>query len=1141
MNTGRCSRFLASTGISLILLSLSIGPSATALTSSESKAVVPGGEPRTSNTLSQIASGETARIDSLSIAVITDVSPSEALVGSGPVPITITGTGLEADSIVQWNGIDIVPTTYNSATEVQAELPASALVTAGIIKISVKNPDGVSNELDFSVNNPGPVLNDVLPNQVVAGDGSFNIVLDGANFISGATVLWDGTPLNTTFVNSAQLNAFVPSYFILSEGTADITVLNPPPNSGTSNSLPFTIAPRTDTWMAHSPEGGIVWKIVVDPQRASTLYAATDYAGVYKSVDGGQSWLAINNGINGSGVADIAVDESNSSILVASGSGGTYISKNGGAFWTNVTAEAGVIKFDPQNDKTIYLGTGNGVLRTQDGAKTWSNIGTLDGSPILQMVVDGHNEGTIYALTNPSNGGARSVWKIMKGWTKWKELKFPGASASIMRSLEIDPSNSNVLYAGTEYAQRSADSGVYRTKDAGVTWEKVIPDASYYGPIIFSRSDPKYIFVGSSAGIYETSDGGDNWQLIGNGTTDVGTIDVDPTNPQILYGGGYHGLFKSLDAGVTWSPINTGLYAQMITALVYSPQYTTMFATTWTGGIWKSADYGATWNHLDPDVNYLTFLAMDPIIQLHMFTDAYETTDGGQSWTWRIFDPPTAFTFAANSDLYGVASNLAVYKSTDDGNTWVEISNGLAACPNSCSVKFIRTDPVYPNILYVGVENSRQDPALGDVRTIIVYKSVDGGETWNKIHTGPFGWFYDAFAIDPVNQSTLFLSTDDGIFKSTDGGAHWAKADTGLSGLLIPAIAVDPVNDQIVYAGTIGHGVYRSLDGGATWVAFNYGLSSLNVFALVAIPSIPLAKVSTSLQRLAAEGGGGLSGVYSVVGGQIYAYFTANQLLVFNASPASWNYGALKVGTTSAVKVFTVRNKGIKKLVIGKVTLGGTSSAQFHLTANTCSGKSLIPNATCSITATFKPTAAGAKAAYINIPDNAPGHPHKIQLTGKGLMEQSQNGGFNTYAGTSKIPSNWAATIFANTDGKDTINKKEGTASVKIANTSAKTKTLTQTRNLTGAMGSTFVFSLWGKGASIPASAGLVQAQVFLYNGSSVVQTNTINFGNGTYSWKQKSLTFTASGAYNKVVIMLTYSKVHGSVWFDGLSLLRAN
>jgi uncharacterized repeat protein (TIGR01451 family) len=156
--------------------------------------------------------------------------------------------------------------------------------------------------------------------------------------------------------------------------------------------------------------------------------------------------------------------------------------------------------------------------------------------------------------------------------------------------------------------------------------------------------------------------------------------------------------------------------------------------------------------------------------------------------------------------------------------------------------------------------------------------------------------------------------------------------------------------------------------------------------------------------------------------------------------------------------------------------------------------------------------------------------------------ERMINGGFNKFSGTSKIPTSWVQKNFAATDGKDTAaaNRKEGTAAVMISNTKAATKTLTQTLStLKGAAGDPFTFSYWVKGTNLPA-AGLCRAQVIFYNGTSAVGTKVLNCGlTGTFAYTQKTLSFTAPAAYSKVVIVFTYSKASGTVWFDLVSLMK--
>jgi len=152
--------------------------------------------------------------------------------------------------------------------------------------------------------------------------------------------------------------------------------------------------------------------------------------------------------------------------------------------------------------------------------------------------------------------------------------------------------------------------------------------------------------------------------------------------------------------------------------------------------------------------------------------------------------------------------------------------------------------------------------------------------------------------------------------------------------------------------------------------------------------------------------------------------------------------------------------------------------------------------------------------------------------------EIARNGGFNLYAGGSKIPRYWTAVRFDSTDGKSTTAKKEGAASVKIGNTSAVTKVLSQTLSMSGPKGDEFQLSFWVKGDSIPA-AGICRVQVLLYNGGALKLTRTVSCRGGTYGFQKKSLNFVAASAYTKVVIKITYSKPQGTAWFDALSLMK--
>jgi hypothetical protein len=257
------------------------------------------------------------------------------------------------------------------------------------------------------------------------------------------------------------------------------------------------------------------------------------------------------------------------------------------------------------------------------------------------------------------------------------------------------------------------------------------------------------------------------------------------------------------------------------------------------------------------------------------------------------------------------------------------------------------------------------------------------------------------------------------------------------------------------------------------------------------------------------------------------------------APAPSWDFGNQNVGSTSAANSFTLTNTGTANLNVGTLTTSG----EFAFSSNTCNNATVTPAGTCSFGVTFSPTSAGVKSGSVSIPSNIA--TATVSLSGTGVdapqvLERSKNGGVNTYTGTSKVPTSWVkSATFATTDGKDTTVKKEGIASVKIVGVAGKIKTLTQSIILSGLSGDTFTFTFWAKGASIP-TAGICRAQVFLYNGTTLTLTKTINCRTGTYSaFQQKTLTFNATSAYTKVVIKFTYSKASGTVWFDLVSLLR--
>jgi uncharacterized protein (TIGR03437 family) len=174
--------------------------------------------------------------------VLTSLSPNSALVGGAQFTLTINGSNFQSGATAFWNGGSLT-TNFLSNTQLTATVTQNLIAVQGLATVTVQNPGPItSNGLTFTIQSATALsISSLSPNSATAGSGAFVLTVFGANILSGATVLWNGGALATTFVNSGQLNATVGANLIASVGTATITVQNP--NSGViSNALNFVIS-----------------------------------------------------------------------------------------------------------------------------------------------------------------------------------------------------------------------------------------------------------------------------------------------------------------------------------------------------------------------------------------------------------------------------------------------------------------------------------------------------------------------------------------------------------------------------------------------------------------------------------------------------------------------------------------------------------------------------------------------------------------------------------------------------------------------------------------------------------------------------------------------------------------------------------
>ncbi len=180
------------------------------------------------------------------LPVLTRLEPDAAEAGSGQLSLVVQGQHFQDGAVVRWGGMDL-STQFGSSTVVTATVPAAQLAAPGTVDVTVRNPDGadlVSNALTFVVGSPTPTITGLSPSTARAGGSDLTLTVDGQHFLNGATVLWNGTPLPTTYLGGTQLRATVASALTALGGEVGITVRNPGPDGPTSS--PVSLALLSD-------------------------------------------------------------------------------------------------------------------------------------------------------------------------------------------------------------------------------------------------------------------------------------------------------------------------------------------------------------------------------------------------------------------------------------------------------------------------------------------------------------------------------------------------------------------------------------------------------------------------------------------------------------------------------------------------------------------------------------------------------------------------------------------------------------------------------------------------------------------------------------------------------------------------------
>jgi len=252
------------------------------------------------------------------LPTLISLSPPSAYQNSAAFTLTVNGTGFVSGAVANWEYTPLT-TTYVSATQLTAQVPASYLTGTGSDYITVTNPGGVSsNTLYFSIVGPDPSINSASPTSVVAKTTPTPIVVTGGNFMSGASVLWNGKPLPTTYLNSSQLQVTPTANQLASASIVQLSVSNPPPG-GVSPIIDFDVTYPAKVTVLDLPANDLVW----DP------YAQRIYASLPSSYGSQGNTIAVINPTSGKVTGYYFAGSEPNQLALSSDSKYLYVGLNG--------------------------------------------------------------------------------------------------------------------------------------------------------------------------------------------------------------------------------------------------------------------------------------------------------------------------------------------------------------------------------------------------------------------------------------------------------------------------------------------------------------------------------------------------------------------------------------------------------------------------------------------------------------------------------------------------------------------------------------------------------------------------------------------------------------------------------------------
>ncbi len=670
-------------------------------------------------------------------------------------------------------------------------------------------------------------------------------------------------------------------------------------------------------WRLVGPfRGGRAVAVTGDPAQRNTFYFGAVDGGIWKTTNGGVSWANLTDGTtNIASVGAIAVAPSDPNVIYAGGGeadfredwtygDGMYRSTDAGLTWRSLGLQdarhIARIVIDPRDpDRALVAAMGHasgnnsmrGVYRTTDGGKNWQRVlFANDSTGAIDLAMDPSNSRILYASLwhlrrTPwgftAGAGASGLWKSTDGGDTWTDLSFnPGIPRNLLGRIGISVSAANPrrVYATIESAPEDSTGGIFRSDDAGATWERTsghqrwMVRPFYYSVVTADPQNENTVYV-MNLRTWKSTDGGHTFTSLRLPHGDTHALWVDPRDSQRMISGNDGGATISFDGGALWSSVMNQPTAQFYHVTtdnqwpyrIYGAQQdntTLSMASRSDDGVITPSDWypvgGGESGYIAPkpgDPNTIiagtytgtmtrydvgTKQSKDISVWLNNY-DGWAARDVPNRFQWTY---PILYSTHDSHVLYSAANKL--FRSTNDGDSWEAISPDLTLHdprtlgPAGGPITYDMTGTEW----YASIFAVAESPLTADVIWTgsddgLVHLSRDRGKTWTNV-TPPFPGRFTRVSIIEASHydaGTAYVAAnryqlDDFapyLYKTTDYGRAWTRINANIPvGAYTRAIREDPVRRGLLYAGT-ETGVYYSTDDGARWAPLQLNLPRASV------------------------------------------------------------------------------------------------------------------------------------------------------------------------------------------------------------------------------------------------------------------------------------------------------------------------